>query len=120
MRRFTSQRALACAMTPILFVFVLAIAGPPLARFDQPLQAATDVGCEGGGFSVVLAGGTISGTVTTTVPAVRSTFHVQGRYIEFDVVSATFEVRDYAMMGAPNPVDITGGRPHAHLRAQNA
>ena len=37
-------------------------------------------------------------------------FFVDGKYIEFFVVSATFGIRDYAFTGAPNPEDITGGR----------
>jgi len=77
-----------------------------------PLHAATAAGCEGGGFSIVLSGGTtLAGNVTTTVPAssLGTSFFVKGKYNEFQVVASTFEVRDYAFTGAPNALDITGG-----------
>jgi hypothetical protein len=49
--------------------------------------------------------------VRTTIPAsaVGPSLHVRGRYIEFDVDATTFAVRDYALTGASNPLDLTGG-----------
>jgi hypothetical protein len=35
---------------------------------------------------------------------------VQGRYVEFTVVSATFGIQNYTFTGAPNALDMTGGR----------
>ena len=35
---------------------------------------------------------------------------IDGKYIEFYIVTSTFGIRDYAFTGAPNPADITGGR----------
>ena len=71
-------------------------------------------GCEGGGFTLVgLADGTtVSGDQDTTVAAGRlgQTFLARGRYHEFVVVSSTFGVRNQAFTGAPNPLDLTGGR----------
>lgn len=83
-----------------------------LGRFDQSVQAATSAGCEGGGFSIVLPGGAaVGGTQETTVAAANlgASFVVRGRYVEFQVVSATFGIVDYAFTGAPNALDITGG-----------
>ncbi|QNA90966.1 hypothetical protein G4G28_05060 [Massilia sp. Dwa41.01b] len=53
-----------------------------------------------------------SGSQTTSVAAgsVGSVFRVQGKYIQFDVDAASFGVLNYTMTGAPNPVDITGGK----------
>ena len=95
---------------------VLAVAGivlaRPLAPLETALHAASSAGCEGGGFSIVLPGGaTVSGSTATTVAAASlgSSFKVRGKYVEFDVVSSTFGLVDYAFTGAPNALDITGG-----------
>ncbi|HJZ74917.1 MAG TPA: hypothetical protein VKE51_24435 [Vicinamibacterales bacterium] len=76
-----------------------------------PAAAASSAGCEGGGFTVVIGSVTISGNTATSVAAssVSGTITVRGRYVEFDVDPATFEVTNYALTGAPNPLDITGG-----------
>ena len=76
------------------------------------VDAASSAGCEGGGFSLVLPGGTVvSGEQRTTIPAAAlgSSFFVRGKYVEFEVVSSTFGLRNYLLTGAPNPLDITGG-----------
>jgi hypothetical protein len=83
-----------------------------LAPTGASLQAASSAGCEGGGFSIVLPDGTaVAGEVETSVPAASlgSSVLVRGRYVEFEVSASTFEVRNYAFTGAPNPLDITGG-----------
>ena len=41
--------------------------------------------------------------------ALGSRFTVRGKYVEFQVVSSTFGIVDYAFTGAPNPLDMTGG-----------
>lgn len=71
-------------------------------------NAASATGCEGGGFSVL----GLSGDQTTTIPAaaVPATFLVQGKYNEFTVVAATFGIQNYTFTGAPNALDMTGGR----------
>jgi hypothetical protein len=76
--------------------------------FSAQAFAADSAGCEGGGFTVLGK----SGSQTTSVAAgsVGSVFHVQGRYIQFDVDAASFGVLNYTMTGAPNAVDITGGK----------
>src|SRR4030095_9523470 len=70
--------------------------------------AAASAGCDGGGFTVL----GVSGNQRVTVPAgtVPSSFLVKGKYVEFTVDAATFGVRDWTLTGAPNPLDITGGR----------
>ena len=67
--------------------------------------------CAGGGFSITKAGVALSGTITTTIPAsdLSGPFHVQGTYVEFDVDPTNFAVLNYALTGAANPLDITGG-----------
>ena len=98
----------AAAIAIALAAVLVALPGTPLER---PLQAASSAGCEGGGFSIVLPGSTLTGEVDTTVPAANlgARFSVKGKYVEFDVVSASFEVINYAFTGAPNALDITGG-----------
>jgi hypothetical protein len=84
----------------------------PTSQITVPLHAATSAGCEGGGYSIVLPGGTtLAGNAATSVPAssLGTSFLVKGKYNEFQVVAATFEVRNYAFTGAPNPLDMTGG-----------
>jgi hypothetical protein len=70
--------------------------------------AAASAGCERGGFALL----GLSGDQKTTVAAGRlgPSFTVQGKYVKFTVDSATFGVRDWILTGAPNPLDITGGR----------
>jgi hypothetical protein len=75
-----------------------------------PSQAfAANASCDGGGFTLL----GLSGDERTVVGAssVGSTFAVKGRYMEFTVESSTFGIRDWKLTGAPNPRDITGGKP---------
>jgi hypothetical protein len=78
-----------------------------------PYQAYAKGGdaCSGGGFSITKAGIALSGAITTTIPDadLSAPFHVQGRYVEFDVNPANFAVLNYTLTGAANPLDITGG-----------
>ncbi|MFG5862060.1 hypothetical protein [Metapseudomonas sp. CR1201] len=84
-----------------------------LGLIGQQAQAAKSAGCEGGGFSVLLPSGTLSGSTETVVPAnaVGASFLVQGKYVTFEVDAATLGVRNYTLTGAPNPLDMTGGVP---------
>jgi hypothetical protein len=84
-----------------------------VAMWPPATQAASSIGCDGGGFAVTFGdGSTLRGDQTTTVPAARlgSRLLVRGRYVEFDVTAASFAVSDYTFTGAPNPLDMTGGR----------
>ncbi len=103
-------------LTRMAAAFSLAMAlgflSKPVTPLVAPVQAATSAGCEGGGFSIVLPGGTtLAGDVDTSVPAssLGSSFLVRGKYVEFNVVSATFGITNYTFTGAPNPLDMTGG-----------
>jgi len=73
----------------------------------QQAFAADSAGCEGGGFNVL--GKTGSQSAVVTANTVGSSFRVQGKYVQFDVDSSSFGVRNYAFTGAPNALDITGG-----------
>jgi len=82
------------------FVLAAGLAG-------APAFAATSAGCKGGGFSAL----GYSGNVKVDVPAANlgTSFAVRGKYVEFEVDSATFAVRHYVLTGAANALDITGG-----------
>jgi hypothetical protein len=71
-------------------------------------HAATSTGCEGGGFSVLGVSG--KRDVTIRAGLLPETFLVKGKYVEFTIVSSTFGITGYTFTGAPNPLDITGGR----------
>jgi hypothetical protein len=74
----------------------------------QYAHAADSAGCDGGGFTVLGKSG--AKTVSVAAGSVPSSFRVQGRYVQFDVDAASFGVLNYAMTGAANKIDITGGR----------
>src|SRR5712691_4288093 len=102
------SRALGRASGALIVVAALALA-PPIAI---PSHAASSAGCEGGGF--VIRGlndrSTIGtdGTITIAADNLGPSFLVDGRYVEFTVVSAIFGVEDWTLTGVPNPLDITG------------
>jgi hypothetical protein len=79
-----------------------------LTLMAVPGFAASSKGCTGGGFSLL----GLSGDQRRIVLAhnVGSSFLVKGKYIEFTVDAASFGVRDWTLTGAPNVLDITGGR----------
>jgi hypothetical protein len=100
-------------------ISLVVVAAAAVAASPTRTEAAAATGCEGGGFVLAgLADGStvgaspVGGDLTTTVAASRlgPTFLVQGRYVEFTVVSASFGVQNWTLTGAPNPLDITGGR----------
>jgi hypothetical protein len=70
-------------------------------------QAATSTACTGGGFTVLGR----SGEVKVDIPAAQlpARFAVRGKYVEFEIDAATFAVRNYALTGAANALDLTGG-----------
>src|SRR6266576_2691735 len=79
-----------------------------LTLIAVPGFAASSKGCTSGGFSLL----GLSGDQRKIVLAhnVASSFLVKWKYIEFTVDAATFGVRDWTLTGAPNVLDITGGR----------
>ena len=72
-----------------------------------PVFAAASAGCEGGGYTVLGR----SGTVDTDIPAagLPARFLVQGKYNQFEVVSATFAIENYVFRATTNPLDMTNG-----------
>jgi len=97
----------------VLLTSAAAIAAAFLFLPAEKAVAASSAGCEGGGYTITqLAGGAAVGQGDSTIPAssLGEVFFVDGLYNEFFVVSATFGIRDWAFTGAPNPLDITGGR----------
>jgi hypothetical protein len=99
----------------LLLAWLLLVVGAERA------MAASSKACTGGGFALVLADGTtVAGERDGAVPAAAlgQRFLVRGRYVEFTVDAATFGVRDYTLTGAPNPLDMTGGRRTAVFAAK--
>ncbi|GLZ86441.1 hypothetical protein Pres01_24920 [Metapseudomonas resinovorans] len=92
---------------------LLAFAALSSGLLGQQAYAAKDAGCEGGGFTVELPGGPVSGLTETTIPAssLGTSFTVRGKFVVFVVDAATLGVRNYTLTGAPNPLDMTGGVP---------
>jgi hypothetical protein len=88
---------------------MIALTATALLAVAGEAHAASSKGCEGGGFTVL---GVAGDRVTRIVPAaqVGGTFLVKGRYIEFSVDADSFGVRDWTLTGAPNELDLTGGR----------
>ena len=69
--------------------------------------------CEGGGYSIIFPNGRViradfRGEVSAS--ELGSSFLVKGKYIEFEVDSASFGVRNWTLTGAPNEFDLTNGR----------
>jgi hypothetical protein len=82
-------------------------------------QAANSEGCEGGGFrllnlgtAAVVAPRAPATTVDATLAAgaFGTTIGVRGKYAQFDIRLSDFAVLNQAFTGAPNALDITGGR----------
>src|ERR1700754_887908 len=77
-------------------------------------SAASSKGCDGGGFVIRLAdGSTLPNGFKGSGAASRvgtARLHVTGKFVTFDLDPASFAVYDYAFTGAPNPLDMTGGR----------
>ena len=109
------SRALGRASGALVVSVGLTLAPPAVV----PSQAASSAGCEGGGF--VISGLNdrstigIDGRFTITADnqpfdVAKSFTGVDGKYVEFTVVSETFGVEDWTLTGEPNPLDITGNR----------
>ena len=84
---------------------LVAAAGAFLAIAPGPAHAASSKFCEGGGFTIILPSGpTISGDRETSIPASRlagsPTFTVKGKYVQFEVVTASFGIRNYKFLAS--------------------
>jgi hypothetical protein len=92
---------------------LLALAALSPFLLVESASAAKSDGCEGGGFSVMLPSGALSGLTSRTVPAsgVGASFLVQGKFVTFEVDARTLGIRNYTLTGTPNPQDMTGGVP---------
>jgi hypothetical protein len=74
---------------------------------SAPSFAASSAGCEGGGFTVLGRSGEVEADIPSAGLPAR--FRVQGKYVQFDVVSASFAIENYAFLPTTNPLDMTNG-----------
>jgi len=79
------------------------------ALASHSASAASSDGCDGGGFALLGLSGDQKQT-TVSAASLPSTFLVKGKYVEFTVDAATFGLYNWTLTGAPNPLDITGGK----------
>lgn len=70
-------------------------------------QAAKSDGCEGGGFTVLSRSAPQDQTIAAA--SLGETITVQGRYVQFDVVTSTLGIRNYAFLPTNNALDMTQG-----------
>ncbi len=84
-------------------VYVAVLTAFTLTATVGTARAAKEDGCSGGGFSV------FANIVGATIPAsgLPASFTVQGKFIEFEVDSTTFGIRNYTLTGAPSPDRLT-------------
>jgi hypothetical protein len=73
-------------------------------------SAASSDGCEGGGFTVLGLRGLQDLTIAPNKLGAGELITVRGKYVEFDIDKKTFGIFNYTLTGAPNRLDITGGR----------
>jgi hypothetical protein len=106
--RFRSALALVVLAGAAIVAAVGSLAAPTAAR------AATSIACDGGDFRAILPDGRVlSGSngwkiAPRDLPA-SSRVEIRGKYVQFDLDVSTFAVYDYALTGAANPLDMTGG-----------
>ena len=72
--------------------------------------AAPSEGCEGGGFTVLGLSGPQDRTIAANDLGAGERIAVRGKYVEFDIDKTTFGIVNYTFTGAPNRLDLTGGR----------
>jgi hypothetical protein len=91
---------------------LLVLVAAALFLLPGAASAASSKGCEGGGFVLRNLADTSTVGTSTTVAASRlgSSFLADGKYVEFGVLAASLGVTDWTLTGAPNALDITGGR----------
>ena len=112
MTAFVPARRRRCAA---LLALALAV---PLLALTSPAQAASSKACENGGYRLVdldsqrVVARAGERETVTTVPAAElgSRILVQGRYNQYVVRTSDFALFDHAFTGAPNRLDMTGGR----------
>ena len=87
---------------------------PSLTMVAGQAGAAKSDGCEGGGFTVrgLIDGTEVSADGETTIPAgnLGQRFLVDGLYVEFMIVSASFGIENWTFTGEFNQEDLTGGQ----------
>jgi hypothetical protein len=85
-------------------------AGMLLSAFvTLPAQAANSDACAGGAFSIITSRGSIAGNQNSTLSkdSLGASFTVQGKFVKFDVISASFGVQNYTFLSsAANPQQI--------------
>ena len=70
-------------------------------------RAASSIGCQGAGFTVLGLSG--KQDVTFRPGQIPVKFLVKGKYVEFTVVASTLGIENYTFTGAASPLDMTGG-----------
>ena len=98
----------------MLALAALAAVAALVTTQPRPAGAATSVACEGGNFTVTLPSGRVlSGSngwkISRAELPSHSRIQIRGKYVQFDVDVSDLAVYDYALTGAPNPLDMTGG-----------
>jgi hypothetical protein len=81
-----------------------------LSAFAGQAHAASSDGCEGGGFTVMGLMAPQDRTIAASALGTGNVIAVRGKYVQFDIDKKTFGIFNYTLTGAPNPLDITGGR----------
>lgn len=87
-----------------------------LSLASLPAIAASSNFCDGGGFSITLADGTIvPGNRAGSIPAAQlgAGFTVTGRFVRFSVVAATFGIENYTFLATNNAGTQTVGNADA-------
>src|ERR1700755_1144583 len=78
-------------------------------------RAASSKACDGGAFAVTLGDGSVvkgdQKDVSIAASRLGGKLLVRGTYVTFGVDTASFAALDYTFTGAPNRLDMTGGRP---------
>lgn len=90
-----------------------ALAACLFALASPESQAASSKFCEGGGFSILRADGTLvtrgDREVRIAAATLGSSFIVKGRYVQFRVDMPTFGIRDYRFLASNAPGTQTAG-----------
>jgi hypothetical protein len=106
---FFSPRRRSTARRSILALLSLLI----MSGFAGQASAASSEGCEGGGFTVLGMRGPQDRLIGPNALGAGNVITVRGKYVQFDIDKKTFGIFNYLLTGAPNRLDITGGRPTA-------
>lgn len=73
-------------------------------------RAASSDACEGGGFTVLGLTAPQDRSIAADALGGGDVITVRGKYVQFDIDKKTFGIFNYTLTGAPNPLDMTGGR----------